>query len=189
VSDDDFPVPANEPEPTAKPKAKGRTDRQRETARRNVAKAQEARRRTSVKAAVEQVETSIAEGLGKGGALLAPVLPLPGGYLVMTAPDAAAAVARIAQNNPKLLARLSKASDVMDYVALGYWAAGLGVAVAAQLGRVPVDSMLASQFGIDELAEQMFEGVAGGDETTDEGARASIVEDGAGRTAADVAAG
>lgn len=158
--DDELPVPAPEDgEPDAgrssspSPKRKGP---QTAEAKR---KASEAGRRgaaaRSERAVLSQVRRSVAEGVGKGGAILLPLSPLPGAYMVATAEDLADTVVRLAERNPALLASLAKTTVAMDYVALGSWIAGLIVAAGVQYGRIPLDSPMAAPFGIAELYDEV----------------------------------
>lgn len=118
------------------------------------AKAPRKPRGESQAAILAEVETSLAEAMTKGGAMVYPALPIPAGYAIATGDEFAAIVTRIASRNPKLLARLRTSSDVMDYFALGTWGVGMVVAVGVNFGRLPADGPLARQWEIDVIASE-----------------------------------
>lgn len=164
--DDPFPVPRPEPVPTAKKKpgpAKGSPEA-KDAARRAVAtrRARGGWGKDSAKsktvagsAEVQEVRQALADAVSKAGGLMMPVVPIPGAYCLKTSEDFADAVARLAAKNPKLLKSLSSSSSAMDYIVIGSWLAGLGVAVGVQFQRMPYNGAAADVFGIKEIVEEL----------------------------------
>ncbi len=100
-----------------------------------------------------EVESSLAEAFAKSGALMLGPMPVPGEYLISTGDEAAATITRIAARHPGWLGKLEGAGAAMDYFALGTWGAGLAVAVLVNVGKIPYDSAISKQWGLDEIAE------------------------------------
>ena len=172
--DDELPVPApdeggsDEVGSSSSPKPKPIKGPQSSEGKR---KASEAGKRGHAQrtqtATLRQVRQSIAETAGKSGAMLLPVSPLPGAYLIKTSDELADVVVRLAERNPQLLATLAKSSVAMDYVALGSWAFGFLVAVGVQYGRIPVDSPMVEPFGIGELYDELAEAFEATEDVSD----------------------
>ena len=173
MADDPFPVdPIDEPDTNGKPRRSAAqiaaVERMQEGRRaKQAAKAKASPKTTAPKVAPDGtdlgvVRTSVAEGLAKTGALVMPAMPLPGGYMIANAETAANVAARLAARHPALLASLTKASDYADYVTAGSLVFGLGVSVAVQIGRNPVDHPLSVNLGVaavydDMVADGLFE--------------------------------
>lgn len=158
--DDPFPVPKPDPPRTKK---KPGPEKGSQAAKDAAARAVQTRRANAGtkgtvagSAEVREVRDALADAVTKAGALMLPVVPIPGAYCVQTGEDFADAVARLAAKNPKLLKQLRSSSSVMDYVAIGSWLAGLGIAVGVQFGKVPANSGAADVFGITDIAEEFY---------------------------------
>ena len=98
----------------------------------------------------------LADTAKAAGGLMIAVTPIPGTYLVQTADDFATSLTNLAAKNPKLLKSLQSGTSVMDYVAIGAWLAGLGIAVAVQFGQVQADGPAAKIYGIDQIAAEFY---------------------------------
>lgn len=85
------------------------------------------------------------------GALVGPIAPTPGVYLLETGEVFATAVTRAAEHNPKLLAYLQRSTSYTAYLAIGSWLAGLGVAVWAETSGGQVPMTIAERWGIDRM--------------------------------------
>src|ERR1700675_533083 len=142
---DEFPVERPEPDPDTKKKRPGawtpekraafgekmqrlkaakREERERTGVTGSTSRAGTKRSRSSPKVSapssqLEEIETSLVEGLTKFGGAITPIAPIPGVYTIQTAEDFAGALTRLAAKNPALLKALSGSSTVMDYVAVG----------------------------------------------------------------------
>jgi hypothetical protein len=143
------------------PEAKARAAKGAETRRRN----REAKERRSASkgsgkvseaAAIRAIRNDLATTARQAGGLMVSVTPIPGTYLLQTADDFADALANLASRNPKLLRSLQSGASVMDYVAIGAWGVGLGIAVAVQFGQVRADGPAARAYKIDEIAEEFY---------------------------------
>lgn len=105
---------------------------------------------------LEQIETSLLEGLTKFGSAITPVAPIPGVYTIQNAESVSGALTRLAAKNPALLKALSGSSTVMDYVAVGVFGVGLVVAIQVQTGRISADSVAARNFGLTDIALEFY---------------------------------
>lgn len=106
---------------------------------------------------LKALRSELADSCRDLGALVGPVAPTPGMYLLETGDTFADAVTRAAEHNPKLLAYLQRSSSYTAYLAIGAWTAGLLIATATELrpDAVPVSWM--KRWGIDEMYLQTHE--------------------------------
>jgi hypothetical protein len=193
----EFPV-APVPEPEKVPKRKGRTQKQIDTARANLAKAAKVRAdKAASKAAGKPPETPDARALkqkarsslirwrselGAGGLL---IVPVPATYIARTDDEVIEAMVTLAGRNAKLLAGLAAGGDLLAAIVVMRWAAGLGVAAGVQWGRVAPDSTLAQTFGVTDIVIDLErEGMVGVERTGDGEAPSSTVPDFDGRPSA-----
>lgn len=159
---DPFPVPAPEPAPTEKKKPgpekgseKAREAAQRAVATRRANAGYGPKSKGSAPSEVQEVREALNDAITKAGGLMFPVLPVTGGYCLTTGDQFGDAIARLAAKNPKLLASLSKSSSIMDYIAIGSWLAGLGVALGVEFGKIPHNSGAADVFGVTDVIETL----------------------------------
>jgi hypothetical protein len=104
--------------------------------------------RRKTPARVDQLRDDIMRELVGFGKTTSAVLPVFGITMVARADKTAAALARIAENNPKVLAALEVATRVVPALDLAETLMALGIALMVDVGRVPADSMLAVTTGV-----------------------------------------
>lgn len=109
------------------------------------------RKNTGRQAAVKQLEEDVFKELalfGKGFSKLAPTAGL---VAVKRAEKTAAALARMAQDNPKLLAALEIGTKIAPVLDLGETLAMFGLALMVDMGRIHPDAVVSILFGVSEI--------------------------------------
>lgn len=118
----------------------------RTTARQGAASVRRSSGKTAAR--ITALENDLTKEFALFGKGVAKVLPTFGVTVVKRAERTAAALARIAEDNPKLMQILEVGTKIAPAIDLGETAAALGLALLVDMGRVDPDSLLSTMFEV-----------------------------------------